>query len=268
MNLIITGIPRSGTSYLCRLLHRVDNCVAINEPRQLFRRLQDPELPQVAALYQDLRAAILRGEAVENKLSGGQVTEDTQMAGDYALYHPHVTRADFVLATKNTLGYLARLPQLIRLFAPLPVVACIRHPLDSIASWKSGFPHLRDAAVDRFPTGSVRDPLLNAWQRNQLQAIAAETDLRRRRALLWCYLAEWLWQHRAHVLWVRYEDAVLNPAAVLGTLLATLPGERPLPADIQPSAIRHKRAVLERDEPAIIAEVCGEIAGRLGIGFN
>ncbi|RKZ45568.1 MAG: hypothetical protein DRR16_24100, partial [Candidatus Parabeggiatoa sp. nov. 3] len=57
---IITGIPRSGTSYLCRLLHSVPDCVVINEPTEIFAPLNNQlTFWQVATFYQELRRDIL-----------------------------------------------------------------------------------------------------------------------------------------------------------------------------------------------------------------
>jgi hypothetical protein len=56
---IITGIPRSGTSYLCRLLHTLPNCVVINEPPQIIAPLANESRPwQIATFYQALRRDI------------------------------------------------------------------------------------------------------------------------------------------------------------------------------------------------------------------
>ncbi|MCK5521602.1 MAG: hypothetical protein KAI83_00585, partial [Thiomargarita sp.] len=110
---IITGIPRSGTSYLCRLLHLIPNYVVINEPAQIFPPLTNDLIPwQIATFYQELRRDILDGKAVENKVENGQVIEDTAIIDVRTAYQPPVSRPDFLLCTKNTLAYMARLSQL------------------------------------------------------------------------------------------------------------------------------------------------------------
>jgi hypothetical protein len=263
-NSVITGIPRSGTSYLCRLLHSVENCVVINEPRELYQRLQQAHLPEVAQVYSMLRTAIERGEAIENKVSAGQVIEDTRQTPGFAWYHPTVTRPDFLLLTKNTLGYLARLPQIIELFAPLPIIACVRHPVDTIASWKNSFTHLSNAAVSNFVTGSTHDELLSPWQRDQLVAIAAEAEVMRRRAMLWRYLAEWLWQQRESLLWVSYEESVQFPQKTVQTLLTQFHLPPQFTQIPQPSSLRLHRHEVSAAEIAIIKQECEDIAQKLG----
>src|SRR5262245_64454398 len=77
-DVIVTGVSRSGTSYLCNLLHRFDNCVAINEPSEMISVLRAEEVPVgVAAYYGTLRRDILAGKPIHNKLRRGQVVEDT-----------------------------------------------------------------------------------------------------------------------------------------------------------------------------------------------
>ncbi|MFO7640202.1 MAG: sulfotransferase, partial [Candidatus Competibacteraceae bacterium] len=266
--LLITGIPRSGTSYLCRLLHGVRDAVIINEPRALYRRLNRPDWPRaLATLYRDLRADVLAGRPIENKLHGGQVIEDTAVTDRFETYTPRVAAPDFLLGSKNTLGYLARLSAAPDALSGIAVVACVRHPVPTIASWKRTFPHLREAAVDRFAVGARTDPLLAGWQRERLTAIAATTELPHRRALLWCYLAELLLEHCPAGLLLRYEDLVAAPEAGLARLVNGL--QPPLPLRFattapQPGVPRGPSEVLAADDRAAIRACCAALAARLG----
>lgn len=268
---IITGIPRSGTSYLCRLLHTVQDCVVLNEPTQIFAPLiEDPYPWRIALFYQELRRTILEGQPIENKLHQGQLVEDTATVDDRASYYPKVSRPDFLLGTKNTLAYLARLPQLKRIMPQATIIACIRHPLDTIASWKSSFPHLAQATVTDFPVGQVNDPFLSPWQQARLQEIAATSSLAVKRALLWCYLAECLLMHRAQLILIHYETLVCQPAVSLHSILKQIPHipstcfTEPLKA----SVIRQKRAVLTEEDRQAITDLCGQYAMELGYNIN
>src|SRR5690606_34178154 len=54
--LLITGIPRSGTSYLCNVLHRFENCVVLNEPEEISRPLRKEPIPYgVGTFCRDVR---------------------------------------------------------------------------------------------------------------------------------------------------------------------------------------------------------------------
>ena len=264
---IITGIPRSGTSYLCRLLHTLFNCVVINEPAPIFPPLTNDLIPwQIATFYQDLRRDILDGQPVENKVQDGQVIEDTAVIDVRAPYQPAVSRPDFLLCTKNTLTYMARLPQLKQVLPDAPIIACVRHPIDSIASWKTSFPHLKQAAVTEFPVGHVNDPFLAQWQRLRLAEIAETPNEALKRALLWRYLADILLMNAHQLILVHYEILVTQPVSVLKSILQQIPNTPPLykTNKISASMVRQKREVLDEADLQAIGDICGESAVALG----
>ncbi|MEK8018244.1 MAG: sulfotransferase [Candidatus Parabeggiatoa sp.] len=264
---IITGIPRSGTSYLCRLLHSVQDCVVINEPSAIFTPLAN-ELPpwQIAIYYQTLRRDILDGQPVENKVHNGQIIEDTAAIDVRSHYHPQISRPDFLLATKNTLSYLARIPQLKEVLPHATMIACVRHPLDTIASWKSSFPHLKHAIVTQFTVGHVNDPFLPQWQRHRLAEIAATDEDFLKRALLWRYLAECLLTYAHSMTLIHYEELVRQPTKALKTILQQIPNAPPFYCSekITPSVIRQKRKILEVDDIQAIGDICNQHAIALG----
>ncbi|MCK5877711.1 MAG: sulfotransferase, partial [Candidatus Marithrix sp.] len=227
--IIITGLPRSGTSYLCVLLHLLKNSVAINEPREMFKRLNQQAMPwAVKDLYEQLEQAILAGEPIENKLDQGKMIEDTVITGKHAFYRPQIEGDKFLLATKNTLGYLARLEQLHQVLPQALIIACIRHPADTIASWKTSFSHLKNVMVENFVVGSLHDPFISTMQRQRLQIITDETSLAKRRALLWTYLADILYEHRHTLLLLKYEHTVCQPLDTLEKIWQALGNKLPL----------------------------------------
>ena len=123
-DLIISGIPRSGTSYLCRCLDSFDNVAVINEPQALFHGLPLCAEPwAVPMLHADLRRRIEAGEAVDNKTDArGALTEDTAVEESITAYRPQLRDARWLLASKNTLAYMARLEGLLRLMPEARVV--------------------------------------------------------------------------------------------------------------------------------------------------
>ncbi len=265
---IITGIPRSGTSYLCRLLHLIPNYVVINEPAQIFPPLTNDLIPwQIATFYQELRRDILDGKAVENKVQKGQVIEDTAIIDVRTAYQPPVSRPDFLLCTKNTLAYMARLSQLKQVLPNIPIMACVRHPIDTIASWKTSFPHLKQALVTDFPVGHVNDPFLAQWQRQRLVEIAATPNEALKRALLWRYLADILLMGKTEqLILIHYEKLVTQPLKVLKSIQRQIPDAPPLynTNKIIPSTVRQKREVLDKTDLQAIGDICGECAVALG----
>ncbi len=93
-NFLITGVPRSGTSLLCRLLHDQNDIIVINEPRRAVEAVKRESWNEygmaVHQLYADLRRDILLGRPIENKLVSGKVATDTALANGTATYHPAV----------------------------------------------------------------------------------------------------------------------------------------------------------------------------------
>jgi hypothetical protein len=269
---IITGIPRSGTSYLCRLLHFIPNYVVINEPAQIFPPLTNDLIPwQIATFYQELRRDILDGKPVENKVQNGQVIEDTAIIDVRTAYQPPVSRPDFLLCTKNTLTYMARLSQLKQVLPNSPIMACVRHPIDTIASWKTSFPHLKQALVTDFPVGHVNDPFLATWQRQRLAEIAATPNEALKRALLWRYLADILLMGKTEqLILIHYEKLVTQPLKVLKSIQRQIPYAPPLynTNKITPSTVRQKREVLDKTDLQAIADICGESAVALGYSLE
>jgi len=135
-DLLITGISRSGTSYLCNLLHRFDNCVALNEPAEILSLMTTEEVPwSLPLFYRERRRDILAGKPIENKLLDGEVVEDTAVYQTRHEYHPNVASADFVLAVKNTREFLLRFGAVRRVMPSALAIACVRNPFDTIASW-------------------------------------------------------------------------------------------------------------------------------------
>jgi hypothetical protein len=243
-------------------------CVVVNEPAAIFAPLASQPVPYGVGLHHaELRSAILDGRPIANKLHNGEFIEDTAVVDTVESYMPDVAAPDFLLGTKNTLAYMARLPHLEAAMPRALIVACVRHPEDTIASWKSTFPHLREADLEGQVLGHSRDPLLDDASRARLREIAATSEAPRRRALLWCHLALLLLEAPPRVLRLRYEDIVANPAQALEAIFARFPQGTPLTragAGPAVSAPRSKRSVLDADDLAAIRAICAPAAARLG----
>lgn len=257
VDLIVTGLPRSGTSFLCRILSERPDTVIINEPSEIFPALAGGELPWgIACLYANLRRELLAGRAVLNKHVGGRLVDDTAKQPDKRIpYRTTISKVEFTLGTKNTLAYLARLPALLKVMPNARIVALVRHPYDCLASWEETFEHLRLADIESQSVGSSHDLGMTGWQRMELKGIASTECLPIRRALWWRFLAHQLLDAGDRVRWVRYEDFVVDPQAMTELLLS----DAPLP-DLHPH--RCKRELDER-EKYLVSGVLGEISERL-----
>jgi hypothetical protein len=263
--LLITGIPRSGTSYLCNLLHRYDNCVVLNEPSEVIGILRRHGVPHdLRRFFDSTRRKVQAGEPVENKLTCGKVTEDTALNDVRSLYQPHPRTPEFVLGVKNTRAFLSRLEGIRQVMGAARIVACVRNPVDTIASWKNSFPHLRDADVVGVPVGHVEDPWLSDADKVRLREIADTTDAALRRALWWRHFAEIILRNRQHLLVVRYCEFVREPAVVLERILENY-DPRQLIEPIPSSEARRTGGTLNQREQDLIRAVCTKAARELGV---
>ncbi|MED5610383.1 sulfotransferase [Pseudomonas sp. JH-2] len=258
-DLLITGLPRSGTSHLCRLLSERRDTVIINEPAEVFPALASGATPWgIPRLYGELRRDLLAGLPVPNKHVEGRLVDDTAREFDHRLpYRAQLQSRSFTLGTKNTLAYLSRLPELHRVMPDATCIALVRHPYDSLSSWKRTFEHLRTAAVQAQPVGHPDDPGLSGWQRKMLREVVACDCLPVRRALWWRYLACQLLEMEQHLRWMRYEDLVSEPSGMLDRLLgsASLPDQAPL------SCLGNE---MDEHERELVAAVVSDVAGSLG----
>ena len=262
-NLVLTGIPRSGTSLLARGLDAQQDVVAINEPDNLEEPLTKRQPGRELQLYfREQRRKILAGEPVLNKLDAhGAVVQDT-FRREHALSpsNPEVQSRDFVLAVKNPLAFMARLPLLMEETSDLALIACIRHPMDTLGSWAASFRHLKLADISRFPLQGRDDPHLTPWQGEQLDRVAEEPHPHIRRCLLWRYLAELLWRQRAGLQLVHYESLCSHPGRVLAQLL----GEEGLTSRPVQSSPAESRHYLTSREQRQVTNLCGDMAEKFG----
>lgn len=266
--LIITGFPRSGTSYLCNLLHRFDNCVVLNEPEGISRPLRKEPIPfGVGTFYRDQRREILEGRPIRNKLRDGKVTDETMESNEQTEYLPQVTSADFVLGAKSPLGFLSRLPALRRAMPKARVIICVRNPLDVIASWKTTFSHLESADVKKMSHGGLRDPFLSDRQRAMLIDVARVRRPAWRRAAWWRYLADLVLDAAPDAIVVPYPLAVTEPMSVVDRVLDGYKAGT-LHEPIEPSTVRAaKRSSLDDEDLQAIRALCGDAAAALGVAM-
>lgn len=263
--LIVSGIPRSGTSYLCKLISRFDNCAVINEPREAVLGLQDVAVPwPLAVFFRETRRRILDGEPVKNKAEDGELQEDTAQGNKRVSYLPNIKTTDFILGIKNTQSFLCRYPGIRQAMPDARWAVCIRNPYDTIASWKSSFSHLEQADVTTIPVGGVYDAFMSPAEHQTLTALASLSNPAERRAALWTFLAEIIIRHREQMILVPYEELVLNPSVIMENVLAGWPKGK-LTRRISSSVIRRKNKQLDTEDLQCIGDLCLPAARLLGL---
>lgn len=208
--LLLTGIPRGGTTLACRLLGQAKDTVALFEPMDVASLPAAPAaaVDAIAAFAAAARAQLLAEGRAPSKQTGGQVPDNPFLAPDPAtgerrlqatpglLELPSPPLPGFTLAIKHNAAFTALLRELAARFE---VLALVRHPLAVLASW-----HSVDLPVGagRVPAGERLDPALAARLQAEPDRIARQLAI-----LDWCF-GRFAALPAARVL--RYEDIVAS----------------------------------------------------------
>ena len=167
-DLIITGVPRSGTTLAAAIIDQAPNCLCLSEPDghvDLMREAVSPE-DFVAKLCQEfdvVRRTILGGGSVldRRRADGAPVTDYFSDPRPDGRREPAVTirsisrpglSPDFVLGVKHNALYAAVLPEIVR-SGRFRVVAIVRDPVAVLMSWRTvdlPISHGRLPAGERF----------------------------------------------------------------------------------------------------------------------
>jgi hypothetical protein len=228
-NVVLTGLPRGGTTLTCRLLNQLPDTVALHEPiapgKFADARDESDVLEGVERFYRRMRRMIRRERVAVSKNVGGRITDNayeqsrsrsglrTQTGGKGAEKGKVVIdkelKKEFRLIVKQPALFSALLPVLAQRF---PCYAVVRNPLSVLASWNSVDHRVREGH-------SRGAELYDEVLRGEL----ASTDDRVSRQLLllsWWYERFYTTLDKDHI--IRYEELVssggralsaINPAA-------------------------------------------------------
>lgn len=149
-NIVLTGLPRSGTTLACYLLNKLPNTVALFEPIKVedFRKYANHEdiCNEVRLFFCNMRKLLTKdGEAISRQINGIIPTDpynDTKLASglrkDLASKGKiTITKSlsqDFLLCIKHPVAFTALMESLLKYF---PCYAIVRNPLSVLASWNS-----------------------------------------------------------------------------------------------------------------------------------
>lgn len=158
-NVILTGVPRAGTTLACFLLNRLPNVVALHEPIADWGEQSDPQLlcDQIDHFFAESRTSLIHTGTALSKQVDGKVPDNPK--SEYPLFsrlqsvlrrRPTLRRSivargtiqigkplthDFLLCIKHNGHFTVLLaPLLARGYR---CYAIIRHPLAVLASWNS-----------------------------------------------------------------------------------------------------------------------------------
>jgi hypothetical protein len=221
-DLLVTGLPRAGTTLLVHLLDKLPDVVALDEPMDaksfMAGKSADAMVGDVAEFVRTQRKSIVERRAAITYHSGGKVPDNSVgTARDAAgKRRKEATKGEvaitkelspqFVLVMKHNAAFTALLEPLSKRFTTF---AAVRNPLAVLASWNSVSLPVGRGHV---PTAEAIDPKLRA-------DLAAMDDVVRRqiRILDWfcARFADGVPAGRV----IRYEDVVATRGRALAALV-------------------------------------------------
>jgi len=221
-NVIITGIPRSGTTLLAALIDSIPNAVALNEPdwqsRSLFNNntvsgkdFAEWLVSDFLEIRQKLLAAIpiperrgKKGEAVTNYYdrNGGEVRNKF----DIVSFTKTGLTPDFMLAVKQVGPYLGILEQLVQQNY-FQIIAIVRQPVAVISSWRS------------LTIPPNRGQLPGAVHWAEMQALTySNLPLLEKQVKMYELMCQRLYKLRNDMIVLRHEDLLQSPLLLAQTM--------------------------------------------------
>ncbi len=143
-DVILTGIPRSGTTLACKLLLEHENTIALNEPlaAELFKKGKPP-LEVISNSFTSIRKELLKSRKAPVRAKDGKITDNAYSSGEKSrkrvlerslVKFDKNLSPDFTLIMKHCAEFSLILPELTKQY---DCYAIIRNPLSVIASWQS-----------------------------------------------------------------------------------------------------------------------------------
>ncbi len=145
--LLLVGIPRSGSTLLGALLDSLDDTLCLSEPRELFIRPEARDrgayVDSVVAMLAETRRKVLAHEPIEDRRNADGSATTNYVRSFFGLWRRFkpprglvdTSRydADVLVAIKHNVPFLAVLPELVE--RGLPLLGIVRHPVPTILSW-------------------------------------------------------------------------------------------------------------------------------------
>lgn len=248
-NIMLTGLPRSGTTLMCYLLNKIRDSVALHEPLpvQRLNTMGDNEIiAWIDAFCEDQRRSIIKDRIAVSKSCFGRVPSnplsDEQEDGKRLrlitgkkIDIDNVSNATFSLHVKHPAFFTAKLGLLTKHYT---CYASVRNPLAVILSWRSSGMSI---SKGRVPAAESSDSQLKT-------VLEAESSILQRQLILLDYFfASYKTFLDGYI--IRYEDIVSSRGKALELVC---PDAHILNEDL---ACRNQRLVRVDPEAERIAEI-------------
>ncbi len=221
-NVVLTGVPRSGTTLTCHLLNELPETVALHEPMKprILKELKtsDAACNSIEDFFFEMRKSLLEYRTAISKHVEGKVPDNPyadQFSGSFRksrARHGEIRidpelSADFLLCIKHPAIFTALLDQLVDRFL---CFAVIRNPLAVLTSWNS----------INAPVRRGRGPAAEIFDTNLAQNLDKIEDNTARQM----YLLSWYYTKYRALLnpdaIIRYEDIVSSGGKCLTVITA------------------------------------------------
>ena len=138
---ILTGIPRSGTTLLCNLLNHIQNVVCLNEIPEFY------DVKRLSVTFSTFSYIVRNIKKIPIRMKGGEEITDTQTEGHEIEIIPIIVDSDkpIYIGSKINYPYLDNIDQIIKY--GYPIIAMVRNPVFTIASWNQHEKNINEAHV-------------------------------------------------------------------------------------------------------------------------
>ncbi len=246
-NVIVTGIPRSGTTLVAALIDSLPDSVCLNEPAwQAGRRFESGSdyARWLVGDFMDLRQKLLAGTPVKDRrakdhsaLTNYFSPGFSEMQTHYAMVdftRPGLTH-DFMLAVKHNGPYLAILKPLLEL-GWFTAIAVVRHPVEVIHSWHSL----------KLPISRGEMPGATPYWPKLADIVAGTDDLLVKQVKIYDLMCRRIYNLRERIHVLPYETLVKTPAVLSEYLgVSTRPAARLIDKPKREIPAKERRAIME-----------------------
>jgi hypothetical protein len=201
-NILITGIPRAGTTLAASRLDAEPDSICLNEPEwhRPHPSLSAGQFAQaIAKDMHDLRRKILEKEPIiDRRHADGTAPTNYYGPGMEIVNYPLVREGltpEFTLGIKHNGPYLSVLPELVAL-KELEIFAVIRHPLPVIRSWRRL----------KLPVSEGRLPNAVAYWPEMKNICATRIDLLEKQVHMLDAMFARIDSQNEHIIILRYEE--------------------------------------------------------------
>jgi len=258
--ILITGIERSGTSYLCSKCNEFSNAIIMNEPPVKCNIYDEPY--RIKEFFEYWRNQIIsKKETYKMIRKDGNEVEDTMkeinnrsLKGIYDF-----DNENFIFGIKNPTPFLNRIPIFRQVFPECRYVACIRNPLDTCGSIYNVLNQRTSLEPINF---FYYKATTSRWK--DIEFINNTRNKAYKTALIWKFHSDTILENLDIFILARYHESVINVQDIINKIYKGLDLGKQL-KKFTTSEIRRSSQYLNDEMKYWIEKICKENAKKLGV---